>query len=81
MGSLKYHSDHFINSTNKLNVFLPHLPSMLTHRHAQDKLLLSSIIPIIKDIRMAHTIIGGIALSNIPGQLIDVVIKKSQVDV
>ena len=84
-GSFEYYSDHFINGTNKLNVLLSHLvSSMLTHGHAPEELLLSTIIPITKDKRKSKNDSDnyrGIALSSILGKLIDVIIIKSQVHV
>ena len=84
-GSFEYYSDHFINGTNKLNVLLSQLvSSMLTHGHAPEELLLSTIIPISKDKRKSKNDSDnyrGIALSSILGKLIDIIIIKSQVDV
>ena len=76
------HSDHFIHGTSKLNAFLSLLmSSMLCHGHAPDHLLVTTIIPIVKDKRKSNhdsNNYRGIALSSILGKLIDIVIIKSQ---
>ena len=79
------YSNHFINGTEKLNALLSLLiTSMLCHGHAPHHILLSTIVPIIKDKRKSchdSNNYRGIALSSILGKIIDNIIIKSQLNV
>ena len=84
-GNFESQSDHFLNGTDRLNTLLSLLIScMLSHGYAPGELLLSTIIPIIKDKRKSKNSSDnyhGIALSSILGKLIDTIIIKCQSNV
>ena len=83
-GDLGHYSDHLIFGTDTLNVYLSLLiTSMISHGYAYQQLLLSTIIPIVKNKRKSvnnSNNYRGIALSGVIGKLIDVIIIDAQAD-
>lgn len=83
-GNTNCYSDNIINGTHKLYVHMSLLyTSMLVHGHADSHLLLSTIIPIVKDNTMSKSDSSnyrGISLASIMGKLLDIIIIESQTD-
>ena len=77
-GNLGHCSDHLINGTHKLFVYLSLLfQSMLIHGYVPSDLLLATIIPIPKDRNKtlnSSANYRGIALSSIVGKLFDIIV-------